>query len=124
MPELVAQVEQVAAVVARQNPPLGVEVGNIGDIRAQPHLGAGIVRIDLERAEQLTEGELLLVAQRLLRKDEDPVAIESRFDLGKDFGCHWPREIDPAHFGAEGRVKWSYLYRYRHACWPEREHCP
>src|SRR5438105_8605410 len=116
MPELVAQVEQVAAVVARQNPPLGVEVGNIGDIRAQPHLGAGIVRIDLERAEQLAEGELLLVAQRLLREDEDAVAVEGRVDLGKDFWCQCPGEVDPAHFGAEGRVKRSYLYR--HVCWP------
>ena len=54
--------------------------------RGQPHLGAGIVRIDLERAEQLAEGELLLVAYRLLGEDEDAVAVEGRLDLGKDFG--------------------------------------
>ena len=112
MPELVAEVEQVAAVVTRQHPPFGVEVGNVGDIGAQPHLGAGIVRIDLERAEQPAERQLLFVAHRLLREDEDAVAVEGRFDLGKDFGHHRPGEVDAAHFGAESRVKRSYLYRH------------
>ena len=118
MPELIAEIEQVAAVVARQHPAFGVEVRDVGDIGAQPHLGAGIVRIDLERAEQLAEGELLFVGHRLLGEDEDAVAVEGRFDLGKDAGRHRPREVDPAHFGAEGRVKRSYLYR--HVCCPEK----
>ena len=88
--------------------------------RGQPHLGAGIVRVDLERAEQLAEGELLLITHRRLGEDQDTVAIEGRFDLGKGFGCHCQGEVDPAHFGAECRVKRSYFCR--HVCWPER--CP
>ena len=112
MPELVAEVEQVAAVVARQHPSFGVEVGDVGDIGAQPHLGAGVVRIDLERAEQPAEGELLLVGHRLLREDEDAVAVEGRLDLGKDFGRHRAGQVDAAHFGAESRVKRGHLDRH------------
>jgi hypothetical protein len=110
MPELIAKVEQLAAIVTRQHPPFGVEVRDIGDIGAQPHLGAGIVRVDLERAKQAAEGELLLVAHGLLRKDEDAGPVEGGFDLGKNFGCHCQGEIDPAHLGAEGRMKPGYLY--------------
>ena len=66
--------------------PFGVEVGNVGDVRAQPHLCAGIVRINLERAEEPAKRQLLLVAHRLVRKDEDTVTIECCVDLGKDLG--------------------------------------
>ena len=55
MPELVAQVEQVAAVVPRQHAPLGIEVRDVGDVGAQAHLGAGVVRIDLERPKEPAE---------------------------------------------------------------------
>ena len=112
MPQLIAEIEKIAAVVAREHPAFGIEVRDVGDIGAQTHLGAGVIRIDLERAEQPAEGELLLVAHRLPRHDEDAVAVEGRFDLGKDFGCQSPREVDPAHLGAEGRVKRVYLYRH------------
>ena len=110
MPELVAEVEQVAAVVAREHAPLGVEVRDVGDIGAQPHLCAGVIRVDLEWAEEPAERQLLFIGHRLLGEDEDTVEIESRFDLDKDFGCQNPREVDPAHLGAEGRVKRGYLY--------------
>jgi hypothetical protein len=43
---------------------------------------------------------LLFVAHRLLREDEDAMAVEGRFDLGKDAGQHWMGEIDATHFGA------------------------
>ncbi len=87
-------------VVARQHPSLRVEVGNVGDIGAQPHLSAGIVRVDFEGAEQLAEPQLLFVAHRLLREDEDAMAVEGRFDLDEDVGQHWTGEIDAAYFGA------------------------
>ena len=103
VPELVADVEQIAAVVPRQHLPFGVEVGNVGDIGAQPHLCAGIVRIDLERSEEPAERQLLLVGHRLVRKDEDAVTIEGCVDLGKDLGHHRPGQIDAAHLGAESR---------------------
>src|SRR6516162_9110969 len=48
VPELVTEVEQIASVIPFQDPPFGVEVGDVGDVGAQPHLGAGIVRVDLE----------------------------------------------------------------------------
>ncbi len=98
-----------STIVAREHPTIGVKIGNIGDIRAQPHLGAGIVRIDLEWPEQLAQGELLLVSYRLLGEDQDAEAVEGRFDLGKNFECQCPGQVDPADFGAEGRVKRSYL---------------
>ena len=47
----------------------------------------------------------VLIAHRLLRKDEDAVAIEGCVDLGKDLGHHRTGQIDAAHLGAEGRVK-------------------
>ena len=61
MPELVTEVEQIASVIPCQDPPFGVEVGDVGDVGAQPHLGAGIVRVDLERPEQPAKRQLLLV---------------------------------------------------------------
>jgi len=101
----VADVEQVAAVVARENPSFRVEVGDVGDVGAHAQLGAGVVRIDLERAEEPAEGKLLPVGHRLPRKDKDAVTIERRVDLGKDFGHYRAREIDAAHLGAEGGMK-------------------
>ena len=89
------------------------------DIGAQPHLGAGIVRIDLERAKQAAERQLLFVVHRLLREDQDAVAVEGRFDLDKDAGQHRLRQVNAAQFGAECRVKRSNLYR--HVCCPERD---
>ena len=112
MPQLVAEVEQIAAVVARRYPALGIEVRDVGDIGAQPHLGAGIVRIDFERAEEPAEGELLLVGNRLLREDEHAVAVEGRLDLGKDSGITGRRQIDAADLGAEGRMKRGQLDRH------------
>jgi hypothetical protein len=88
VPQLVAEVKEVAAVVAGQYPPLGVKVRDVRDIGAQPHLGAGIVRVDLERPEEPAESELLLVGHPLPRKDEDAVAVEGRIDLGEDIGRH------------------------------------
>src|SRR5215471_3299601 len=105
MPQLVADVEQVAAVITRKNPTFGVQVGNVGDIGTQPHLGAGIVRIDLERPEQPAERQLLLVGHRLLRKDEDGVAREGRLDLGKYLGRHQAGQINPPYLGTERWMK-------------------
>jgi hypothetical protein len=88
VPKLVAEVEEVAEVVACQYPSLRVEVRNVGDVRAQAHLGPGIVRVDLERAEEPAEGQLLLVGDRLPGEDEDSVTVESRLDLGERLGRH------------------------------------
>jgi hypothetical protein len=112
VPELVAEVEEISGVVTRENPPSGVEVGDVGNIGAQPHLGAGIVRVDLERAEQPAESELLLVGQRLLRKDEDAAAVEGGLDLGKDRRRERTGEIDAAQFGAERRVERGHFDRH------------
>jgi hypothetical protein len=105
VPELVADVEQIAAVIPRQHLPFGVEVGDLGDVGAQPHLCAGVIRIDLERAEQLAERQLLLVGHRLLRKDQDAVAIECCVDLSKELGHYWVGQIDAAYLGAESGMK-------------------
>jgi hypothetical protein len=105
MPQLIAEVEQIAGVVTCQHPALGIEVRDVGDIGAQPHLGAGVVRIDFQWAEQLAEGELLLIVYRLARKDKNAEAVEGRLDLGKDFGRHRTRQVDAAQFGSECRVQ-------------------
>src|ERR1700730_5001258 len=73
---------------------------------------AGVIRIDLERAKAATEGELLLIGYRLLREDEDAVAVESRLDLGEDFGRHRAAQVDAPHFGAESWVKRAHLDRH------------
>ena len=112
MPELVADVEKVAAVVPRQHASFGVQVGNVGDIGAQPHPCAGIVRIDLERPEQPAERQLLFVGHRLLGKDEDGVAREGRLDLGEYLGRHQPGQINSPYLGTERWVKRGYLDRH------------
>ena len=66
VPELVAQPEQAAAVVARQHLAVLVEVGDVVQVHAQaPVLRRGDVagRL-LERAERAAEGELLVVVDR------------------------------------------------------------
>src|SRR5215472_6946867 len=118
VPELVAEVEQVATVIPRKDTPLGVEVRDVRDVRAQPHLRAGVIRIDLERTKEPAESELLFVGHGLARKHKNAVTAEGRVDLGEDPRGHRTGDLDPAHFGPESRVKRAELDRHRAA--PER----
>src|SRR5260370_13473570 len=70
------------------------------------------MRIDLQRAEEAAESELLFVRQRLVGEHENAVAVESRLDLGKDFRHDRLGQVDTSHLGAEIRVKRSDINRH------------
>lgn len=61
-------------------------------VRAQPHLGASVVRVDFERAE----GELLLVGQRLFGEDEDAAAISAKTSGTTGWVSSTPRSLAPS----------------------------
>jgi hypothetical protein len=65
-------------------------------VRAQPHLGASVVRVDFERAEGPAEGELLLVGQRLFGEDEDAAAISAKTSGTTGRVSSTPRSLAPS----------------------------
>src|SRR6202012_4285820 len=90
-----------------------IDVRDIGDLPVgeAPRL-ASIVRIDLERAEQEAERDLLLVAERLVREHQHGVAVEGRLDLGKEIVRHRIPEIDAADLGADMGMEWRHADRH------------
>src|SRR5438477_3406862 len=93
MPELVAQIEQPAPVVARQRPVVLAEVRDIVHQRVEPllvrlrHIAA---RRILDLAEIAGEGDLLCVGDVLIVKHEDRIAVHpglDRRDVPADRGC-------------------------------------
>src|SRR5208282_3004607 len=75
MPQPVTELEEPHAVFGRHDPAVLVEVGEIGDARAEPLLlvPADVTggRIALDLAEIASEGELLLIGDVLLAEHED-----------------------------------------------------
>ena len=106
MPELVAEPEQAAAVVARQNLVVLVEVGDVVQVHAHaPVLRRGDVagRL-LERPEAAAEGELLVVVDLLVVEHQHAELVHAGMD-GGDFlrasaAC---AEVEAGHFAGEER---------------------
>jgi len=90
MPELVAEIEHAAAVVARHHLVVLAEIGDVGDVEGQPALAvlhdmAADGALDL--AEIAAEGELLLVGDRLVVEHQHGVAIHPRLDQRRRVGA-------------------------------------
>jgi len=84
MPELVSQVEHPPPVVPGQGLAVLIQVGHVGQLGIQPPLvlGSDIAAPgDLQRAEALGEGDLLLVGQRLPGEGQHGEAVHPGLDL-------------------------------------------
>ena len=107
MPELVAEIEQPAAVVARQRPVVLAEIGHVVHQRVEPlfvrlrDIAAGRV---LDLAEIAREGDLLLVGDVLIVKHEDGVAVHPGLDRRDLVRGQRPTQIDPGHFADKHRM--------------------
>ena len=107
MPELVAQPEQAAAVVARQHLVVLVEVGDVVQVHAHaPVLAGGDVAGGLlERAQAAAEDELLVVVDLLVVEHQHAEAVHAGMD-GRDLVLRQrTREVEARHVtGEEGPV--------------------
>jgi len=77
-------------------PAVGVHVGEVGDFSARDGPRPVLPDADLEGAEALAEGDLLLVAERLLGEDQDGVAVAGVPHLAEGAVVERLREIEPA----------------------------
>ena len=107
MPQLIAEVEQPAAVVARQRLMIPAEVRDVVHQRVKPMLlrlcDIAASRV-LDLAEIAGERDLLIVGDVLVVEDEDRVTIHP----GLDCSCLVPRQgqpqIHPRDFADENRM--------------------
>jgi len=107
MPQLVAEIEHAAAVVARQQLAVLVEIGDVGHVEGQPTLAilhdmtAGDA---LDLAEIAAEGELLLVGDRLVVEYQDGVAVHGSLDRRRLLGGERLAQIDAVDLADEDRM--------------------
>ena len=81
MPEPVAERVEPAVVVARTQLVVGVEVGDVGQLRVlQPAHDAMIAR-RLDVAEQLAEPQEAIIVERLAMKDQHGIAVDGVVEL-------------------------------------------
>jgi hypothetical protein len=107
MPQLVAEVEQTAAIVARQRLVIVAEVRHVVDQRIEPlllrpgHIAAGRV---LDLTEIAAERDLLLVGNILAMKHQDRIAVHPGLDCHGFIGRESPAQIDPRDLADEDRM--------------------
>ena len=107
MPELVAEIEQPAAVVSRQGLLVLSEIGHVVHQRVEPlfvrlrDIAAGRV---LDFAEIASERDLLRVGDVLAVEHEDGVAVHPGLDRRDLVLRHRPPQIDPGHLADKRRM--------------------
>ena len=103
VPQPVAEIVEPLAVVGAQDTVLGVEIADIGHVLVQAELVV-LARLEdggFERPEMAREGELALVVELLVGKDQHRVFGEGRANGGEIVGGERLAERDIAHFGGE-----------------------
>ena len=87
MPELVAQPEQAAAVVARQHLVVLVEVGDVVQVHAHAPVlrGGDVAGRLLERPQAAAEDELLVVVDLLVVEHQHAETVHAGMDGGDLF---------------------------------------
>ena len=78
--------------------------GGVSRSGSEPQRRRPGLRVQLA-VEPLGEGELLLVGEGLVAKDEDRVRVHAGPDLGERLGVGHLAEIDRADLGDEGGVE-------------------
>ena len=107
MPELVAEAEQTAAVVAGQDLVVLVEVGDVVQVHAHaPVLGRGDVAGGLlERPQAAAEDELLVVVDLLVVEHQHAEFVHAGMDGGDFVLRQRLAQVEAGHFaGEEGAV--------------------
>ena len=107
MPQLVAEVEQPAPVVARQRRMVPTEVRDIIHQRVQAlfvRLGDVAAGRVLDFAEIAGEGDLLLVGDYLVVKDEDGIAVHPSLDRRDLVGRQGLPQIHSGDFADKNRM--------------------
>jgi hypothetical protein len=107
VPELVAEVEQAAAVVARHRLMVLTEVRDVVHQRTEPLLvilGYGAAGRILDLAEISGEVDLLLVGDFLVMEDQYRIAIHPLVDCGDLAARQRAAQIDPADLADKDRM--------------------
>src|SRR3954462_10117525 len=116
MPELVAQVEQPAAVIASQRTMIRAQMRDIVHQWMKPlfvRLGDIAASGILDFTEVAAERDLLLVNNVLVVKDEDGITVHPGLDR-LDIGARQRRsQIDPGHLADKNRVDLADSNRHR-----------
>jgi hypothetical protein len=109
MPQPVAQLEEPLAIVGRDDLAILVEVGEIGDSLTE----AGFRRLadcagpllDLERTEIPREGDLLLIGDVLVVKNQHTVAIHRILDGDSVLAADRLGEVDARRLSSKDRME-------------------
>ena len=107
MPQLIAEIEQPAAVVARHRLVVLAKVGHVVHQRVEPLfviLGDGAAGRVFDLAEIAGESDLLLVGDVLLVEDENRIAVHAFVDRRDFVARQRPAQIDARHFADKDRV--------------------
>jgi len=96
VPEAVAGIVDGALVVGIEDAVALVHIGDVGDARVVDAALTVLAEADLERAEALAEGDLLVVGEYLLGEDHHGVAVEGIAYLAEVALVQRLREIESA----------------------------
>ncbi len=121
MPQAIAEIEQMSAVVARQRLAVLAEVGDVVEPGLQPRV-LGFDDIAAARIFALAEiqrkGQLLLVGQVLIVEQQHGVFIHAGLDIPGLLLCQRLAQIDARYLAEKIRVKLPD--RDRHGVSPDR----
>ena len=108
MPEAIAEAVHAAPVVGLQQIAVFIDVRDVAEgLVAEPALlERGGPRLGVQLAvEALREGDLLVVGEGLVAKNQHGVLVHAGPDLGERLRIVHPPEIDRADLGGEVRMK-------------------
>src|SRR5262245_559393 len=110
VPHLIAGVEKVAPVAARDQPVLAVDICQVGNLRAVARMRDHRPDRRLELPEPAAECDLRLVVEPLTPEEEHRVLLEGIDDARKDAGVE-SADVDADDLGAQERMQRSRLER-------------
>ena len=109
MPQPVGQLEEPNSVFSRHDVPVLVEVGEIGDARAEALLLAFSDMpwrvVALQLAEMAGKRDLLFIGDVLVAEDQHGIFVHASLDRGNLLLCERPSAIDTLNFPDENRME-------------------
>src|SRR6476660_3898221 len=108
MPQAIAEIEQMGAVILRQRLAVLAEVGDVVEAGCQPVvflLGDGAAARMFALAEIQSERQLLLVGDVLVVKQQHGIFVHAGFDVGRFLRRQGLAQIDARNLAEEMRVK-------------------
>src|SRR5712692_4539432 len=111
---MIAQLEEPHAVLGRHDVAVLVQVGEIRHAGTKPmvlalaDMARGLVALQLAKVEG--EGELLLVREILVVKDEHGTGVHPRFDRRHLLATDRPGDVNPRDLSRELISQWADRY--------------